>query len=62
MGFTITLEDEDGDLLMSDLINELYLVMEKAESDKERDLVREILNFCIQCKESVHLYVKFYGD
>ncbi len=47
---------------MDDVIEELQVLLSKAQSHDERELLGQILELARKCKNEPHLYLKFYGD
>jgi hypothetical protein len=45
-----------------DVSNELQLLLEKAQTDTEKQLVGRILELAQRVEREPHLYLKFYGD
>jgi len=45
-----------------DVLDELRLLVEKAQGDDEKSLLDRIIDLAERCKHEPHLYVKFCGD
>lgn len=49
-------------LQMRPLLQELDRLASLSESDEEKEVLREIRDLAIQCRDHPHLYVRFIGD
>ena len=47
---------------MNDLARELEVLLERASTDEQREILHQILNLATSCKKRPHWFLRFRGD